>query len=77
MIVTTAANATLAPVHDRMPVMLTRAAQEAWLDPTTTAAAIEDLAAHGPSVEAWAVGTAVNDPRNDDERVIVPQPQVG
>lgn len=77
VIVTTAANATLAPIHDRMPVMLTRAAQEVWLDATSTAATIEDLAARGPAVEAWAVGTAVNDPRNDDERVIAPQPRVG
>jgi len=75
VIVTTAANEALAPIHDRMPVMLTRAAQDIWLDPASTVATIAELAAHGPDVEAWAVGTAVNDPRNDDERVIVPQPR--
>jgi putative SOS response-associated peptidase YedK len=73
VIVTTAANAALAPIHDRMPVMLTRAAHEVWLDPSSTVASIAELSAQGPELEAWAVGTAVNDPRNDDERVIVPQ----
>jgi len=32
-IVTTAANATMAPIHDRMPVLVDRAGQSAWLDP--------------------------------------------
>jgi len=32
-IVTTAANALLAPIHDRMPVILDPADHEAWLDP--------------------------------------------
>jgi putative SOS response-associated peptidase YedK len=75
VIVTTAANDALAPIHDRMPVMLTRAAQSVWLDPTSSVATIAELAAPGPEVEAWAVGTAVNDPRNDDERVLAAQPQ--
>ena len=77
VIVTTAANQTLAPIHDRMPVMLTRAAQDVWLDPTSSVATIAELAASGPEVEAWAVGTAVNDPRNDDERVLAPAPKLG
>jgi putative SOS response-associated peptidase YedK len=77
VIVTTAANDFLAPIHDRMPVMLTRAAQSVWLDPTTRVAAIAELAAQGPELEAWPVGAAVNDPRNDDERVLAPQPKEG
>jgi putative SOS response-associated peptidase YedK len=32
-IVTTQANETMAPLHDRMPVILPRSAWEAWLDP--------------------------------------------
>jgi putative SOS response-associated peptidase YedK len=73
VIVTTEANATLAPIHDRMPVVLTRAAQDVWLDPRSEVATIADLAARGPELETWPVGTAVNDPRNDDERVIAPK----
>jgi putative SOS response-associated peptidase YedK len=74
VIVTTEANALLAPIHDRMPVVLTRAAQQVWLDPSSDVATIAELAANGPELEAWQVGTAVNDPRNDDERVIAPAP---
>jgi len=73
VIVTTDANALLAPIHDRMPVLLSRAAQDVWLDPSSDVAAIVELAAQGPELETWAVGTAVNDPRNDDERVIAPK----
>jgi putative SOS response-associated peptidase YedK len=75
VIVTTAANELLAPIHDRMPLMLTRAAQDVWLDATSTVGAVAELAAQGTEVEAWAVGAAVNDPRNDDVRLIAPQPQ--
>jgi putative SOS response-associated peptidase YedK len=74
VIVTTEANALLAPIHDRMPVLLSRAAQEVWLDPSSDVARFAELAAQGPELETWAVGTAVNDPRNDDERVIAPAP---
>jgi putative SOS response-associated peptidase YedK len=73
VIVTTEANALLAPIHDRMPVLLSRGAQEVWLDPSSSVAAITEVAAQGPELETWAVGSAVNDPRNDDERVIAPK----
>jgi putative SOS response-associated peptidase YedK len=73
VIVTTEANPTLAPIHDRMPVLLARAAQDLWLDARSDVAAITELAARAPELETWPVGTAVNDPRNDDERVIAPK----
>jgi putative SOS response-associated peptidase YedK len=73
VIVTTEANALLAPIHDRMPVLLARAAQDVWLDARSDVATITELAARGPELETWPVGTAVNDPRNDDERVIAPK----
>jgi putative SOS response-associated peptidase YedK len=73
VIVTTDANALLAPIHDRMPVLLARAAQDVWLDARSDVATITELAARGPELETWPVGTAVNDPRNDDERVIAPK----
>jgi putative SOS response-associated peptidase YedK len=74
VIVTTEASALLAPIHDRMPVLLSRGAQDVWLDPSSDVGTIAELAASGPELETWAVGTAVNDPRNDDERVIAPAP---
>jgi putative SOS response-associated peptidase YedK len=72
VIVTTEASDLLAPVHDRMPVAVARADHDRWLDPATTTAALAELAARGPELEAWAVGKAVNDPHNDDERLIEP-----
>ena len=77
VIVTTEASPLLAPIHDRMPVLLTREGQAAWLDPATDVATIAELAARGPELEAWPVGAAVNDPRNDDERLIAPRPAQG
>ena len=65
---TTAANATLTPIHHRMPVILSPGAFETWLsggnvalDPTP-----ETLLAVHP------VSTRVNSPRHDDPECIAP-----
>lgn len=66
-ILTTAANAAIAPLHDRMPVILERDAEEPWLDVTTPAGVVAELT-RGLSVEHTAVrpvGIAVNDARHD------------
>jgi putative SOS response-associated peptidase YedK len=70
VIVTTEANATLAPIHERMPVLVSRADQALWLDSRSSAADMAALAA--PALEVWPVSTAVNDPRHDDETLIAP-----
>jgi putative SOS response-associated peptidase YedK len=44
-IVTTAANAQVAPVHDRMPVIVPAALQATWLDPGADGAAVLDAPA--------------------------------
>ena len=66
-IVTTAANELMAPIHDRMPVILERADWAAWLDPSTPAEAVEALMAPArPGVlEAFPVSTRVNKVTND------------
>jgi putative SOS response-associated peptidase YedK len=71
VIVTVAANDVLAPIHDRMPLLVRRADQAAWLssgDPP----AVEALARNAPRLGAHAVGIAVNDPRTDDASLIAP-----
>lgn len=70
VVVTTAANAALAAIHDRMPVLVARADWALWLDVRSTPAAAAELAVRAPAVEAWSVSTAVNDPRRDDEALI-------
>ena len=67
-IVTTAANAVVAPIHDRMPVILDEAGITAWLDAgIREPAALTGLLAPSPAdaMEAFPVGTLVNNPAND------------
>lgn len=76
-ILTTAANATVAPLHDRMPVILAAEHERAWLDPSTSAMALRPLlcgvAAHELAVRP--VGTAVNDARYDGPECLSPPPE--
>jgi putative SOS response-associated peptidase YedK len=73
-IVTGPPNDLVAPIHDRMPVILSRAAWAKWLDPSlSTDDALALLAV--PPVDDWEaepVSTAVNVATNDDESCIAP-----
>ena len=70
-IITTSANEMMAPIHDRMPVMLPEGAWERWLDPGRlegeALAELKGLLV--PSGEDWLelfpVSRRVNDVRND------------
>jgi putative SOS response-associated peptidase YedK len=75
-IVTTAANALLAPIHDRMPVILEKADWAAWLDPGTDMSVIEGLMVPAPEgvLEAYPVSTGVNDVAHDGPELIEPLP---
>ncbi len=67
-ILTTRANAVVAPLHDRMPVMLDAAAFERWLDPAVRDAAnVEDLLVpyDDDALEAYPVDRAVGRPQVD------------
>lgn len=82
-ILTTDANALVRRVHPRMPVMLPRDGESAWLDPSCPPDRLRDLMApHEPDgMKAYAVSTRVNSPKNDDpacvEPVEDPQPELG
>ena len=73
-ILTTTASAAVAPLHDRMPVILPSQAEAAWLDPATPPATLlELLAPLDPGATAMReVGTAVNDARHDAEDCLDP-----
>lgn len=73
-ILTTAANETVAPLHDRMPVILAPGAEAAWLDPATPVAALAKLVAPlAPERTALRpVSTAVNDARYDGPECLSP-----
>ncbi len=74
-LLTTAANAVMRPVHDRMPVLLTGAGMNRWLDPSTTdPRVLLDLLVPAPDdeLQAHPVSTGVGSVRNDDARNIEP-----
>ena len=72
-IVTTGANATVAPLHDRMPVVLEERDWDRWLDPD--AGNVDGLArllqpASDGLLVAYPVGTAVNSAENDGPELV-------
>lgn len=67
-ILTTAANETVSPIHDRMPVILPEEAFGPWL--AGTAVALDP--APDTLLEAQRVSLHVNNPRNDDPRCLTP-----
>lgn len=73
VIVTTEANATVAPVHGRMPVILDAEAARLWLDPSVPPpAALDLLGPYAGQLRAQAVGRGVNNPRHDAPDCIAP-----
>jgi putative SOS response-associated peptidase YedK len=78
-ILTTEANETIRPLHDRMPVILPPEAWDRWLDPASDdLASLRGLLVPAPpeAVQLHPVGPRVNSPRNDDpqcmESIAVP-----
>lgn len=75
-ILTTAANSAMAPIHDRMPVILPRDGEALWLANDAPRAALEDLL-RGPAATDLAlrrVGPAVNDARYDGPECLFDPP---
>lgn len=66
-ILTRAADEVLAPIHDRMPVILDGSWCTAWLSPDTEADTLLEMlrGAPAPELEVYPVSTLVNRPSND------------
>jgi putative SOS response-associated peptidase YedK len=67
-VITTGPNALMAPIHDRMPVILSPAARDVWLRPEPQEAAVLQpllVPNEDEPLEAWEVGRVVNSPTND------------
>jgi putative SOS response-associated peptidase YedK len=74
-VITTSANATVQPVHDRMPAILERSDWAVWLDPSNddVGGLLSLLIPAEPGVvEMWRVSTAVNSARNDGPELVRP-----
>lgn len=78
-VITTAANATMSPIHDRMPVILERPDWDAWLAVGADGTSIDDVVslmipADDDVIVPRDVSTAVNNVRNKDASLIEPLP---
>ena len=77
-VITTAANALMAPIHDRMPVLLRPEHWAAWLargstDPAALAPLMAGLPEAGPgAMQAWPVGRAVGRSSADGAALAAP-----
>ncbi len=73
-IVTTQPNDRIRPIHDRMPAILKRQHEDAWLDPMARPEHLIGLLEPYPADEmtAYAVSLLVNSPRNDSPELIAP-----
>ncbi len=74
-IVTTGPNTLMAPIHDRMPVILRPEDYDEWLDPAPRApATLQHLIAPFPTeqMEAYPVSVLVNSPSNDRAELVRP-----
>lgn len=73
-ILTCAPNELMTRIHNRMPVILPKGARDRWLDPTADLAELQSVLTPFPAdqMEAYAVSTLVNSPRNDAPECIAP-----
>lgn len=73
-IITTAANESLARIHQRMPVCLPESSYDAWLDPESTKETCLELLTALPAAafEIQPVSKTVNNPRNDSKELVAP-----
>jgi putative SOS response-associated peptidase YedK len=72
-LITTEPNALMAPIHDRMPIILPRDAYDAWLDPATPPAVLQALLRpYDGAMHAYPVSTFVNAPRHEGPSCATP-----
>ena len=73
--ITTKPNDLMKPIHDRMPVILKREDEAAWLDPRKNDVDFLGnmlLPFDEGQMDAYSVSSAVNSPKNNEESLIVP-----
>ncbi len=78
-IITTRPNATMAPIHDRMPVIIPKESWALWLDSEVQEKELlQELFApcESDKISAYRVSTRVNSPVNDDAALLLPKQAV-
>ena len=73
-ILTTRPNELVSPIHNRMPVILSRDLIDAWLDPSAALDELEPMLAPAPeeSLRIWPVSTEVNKVAADGPHLLRP-----
>jgi putative SOS response-associated peptidase YedK len=73
-ILTTGPNALIVPIHNRMPAIMRRDVEQAWLDPSVPMRDALRLIGPYPAeeMEAYAVGPLVNSWSNETPEVLQP-----
>lgn len=73
-IITTAPNELVAPIHNRMPVILRRDDEDAWLGQDTDPAQLQSLLVAYPAehMQAYMVSRAVNNPAHEGAELMQP-----
>jgi putative SOS response-associated peptidase YedK len=73
-IMTTSPNELVAPIHNRMPVIIDRDSVAVWLDPGSDLGHVRSLLRPAPaaSLRRWPVGTAVNRVASDGADLLRP-----
>lgn len=71
-IITTTSNAIISEIHDRMPVILEKGVEKAWLDTETEQAQLLAMLSPYPKkrMEVYPVSSFVNNPRNNGPECI-------
>lgn len=69
-LITTRPSAQMEPIHNRMPVMLPRGAEELWLDPSADPGELAELLQPREGLEIREVSKLVNDVRNDGPELV-------
>lgn len=72
-LVTVAANERVRTVHDRMPAILTREAEAAWLDERNPAPEACLAPYPADAMELWTVSSRVNGVKDDDPALLEPE----
>jgi putative SOS response-associated peptidase YedK len=72
---TTTPNELMAPIHDRMPVIVAPKNYERWLDTDSKSTPSPDLLQPYPAeeMEAWKVSDQVGNVRNNDPEILAQQ----
>jgi putative SOS response-associated peptidase YedK len=72
VILTSAANGFMAPIHDRMPVIVEREDWAAWLGEAEVDPAQFAHPSDEETLRKWPIGTRLNSPKNDGPEIIEP-----